>query len=139
MSPIYGKKINHCSAYGDVQSIFENTQATPKREHAEVTHNLDHNLISPRTRTAMNNHDQILANLKVRASVLSSDWGSRDFLAPTLARRLRDFEFAQKKRRKLYGKSKQYGILSVYDFLSEVKTDVEWAELAAFNRSNCLP
>ncbi len=46
---------------------------------------------------------------------------------------------AQKKRRKKFGAARKFGILSLYDFLTAVREDVEWAEDAAFWRSNCLP
>lgn len=57
-------------------------------------------------------------------------------MAPTLARRIRDFQFAQEKRRKRYGDHRPWGILGLYDFLSAIRTDVEWAEDAAWRRAN---
>ena len=96
-------------------------------------------LITPRTRTQMIDHNQVVETLRERAAILSKDWVEDDNLAPSLARKLRDFEFAQKKRRKMFGKSRKWGILGLYDFLSAVRQDVEWAEDAGFRRSNCLP
>mmetsp|Transcript_951 Transcript_951/g.1658 ORF Transcript_951/g.1658 Transcript_951/m.1658 type:complete len:500 (-) Transcript_951:126-1625(-) len=98
-----------------------------------------HDLLTPRTRTAMSIHNDVLETIRERAAILSKDWADKDNLAPSLARRLRDFEFAQKKRRKMFGKTRKWGILGLYDFLSAVRQDVEWAEEAAFRRSNCLP
>jgi hypothetical protein len=98
-----------------------------------------HELLTPRTRTAMIIHNDVLETIRERAAILSKDWADKDNLAPSLARRLRDFEFAQKKRRKMLGKTRKWGILGMYDFLSAVRQDVEWAEEAAFRRSNCLP
>ena len=60
-------------------------------------------------------------------------------MAPNLARRLRDFEFAQKQRRKSFGISRKWGLLALYDFLAAVREDVEWVDDAAWRRANCLP
>lgn len=53
--------------------------------------------------------------------------------------RIRDFQFAQEKRRKKYGDEKPFGILGLYDFLSSIRIDVEWAEDAAQRRANGEP
>ena len=58
---------------------------------------------------------------------------------PALARRLRDFQFAREKRRMKYGNAKLWGILGLYDHLSGVKLDVEWAEDAAYRRKHKEP
>ena len=49
-------------------------------------------------------------------------------MAPALARRIRDFQFAQEKRRKKYGDERPWGILGLYDHLAAIRVDVEWAE-----------
>merc|ERR1712038_871569 len=59
--------------------------------------------------------------------------------APLLERRLRDFRFAQKKRREKYGKERPWGIIGLYDHLTGIRTDVEWAEDAAWRRDNNEP
>jgi len=110
-----------------------------KRDEDSVVIQSHCELISPRTRNAMVIHNDVVETIRERAGILSKDWTDRNNLAPTLARRLRDFEFAQKKRRRMFGKIKKWGILGFYDFLSEVRQDVEWAEDAAFRRTNCLP
>jgi membrane associated rhomboid family serine protease len=81
------------------------------------------------------NHDEI-SQLRLLAGKLSADWRSPDFMAPALARRIRDFQFAQEKRRKKYGDERPWGILGVYDHLSSIRVDVEWAEDAAWRRVN---
>jgi len=53
--------------------------------------------------------------------------------------RIRDFQFAQEKRRKKYGDERPWGILGLYDFLSSIRIDVEWAEDAANRRANGEP
>jgi len=59
--------------------------------------------------------------------------------SPALERRLRDFRFAQKKRREKYGDERPWGILGLYDYLAGVRTDVEWAEDAAWRREHDEP
>ncbi|GMH87879.1 hypothetical protein TL16_g10991, partial [Triparma laevis f. inornata] len=59
-----------------------------------------------------------------------------------LTRRLRDFNYAQHKRSSLYRNRETptpLGIFGLYDYLSGVRRDVEWAEDAAFRRNNHLP
>lgn len=59
--------------------------------------------------------------------------------SPALARRLRDFQFAQEKRRKKFGNEKPWGILGLYEHLAAVRADIEWAEDAACRRANGEP
>lgn len=73
------------------------------------------------------------------AGQISVDWRGPDLMAPTLARRLRDFQFARDKRRKKYGTAEPWGVLGLYEHLSRVKIDVEWAEDAAWRRTNKQP
>ncbi len=142
--------------YGNVNQILENgpsnsiTDVEPEPEllmysDAKLnteplpTEEIPGELITPRTREKMVDHNQVVETLRERAAILSKDWVKDDNLAPSLARKLRDFEFAQKKRRRMFGKSGQWGILGLYEFLCSVRQDVEWAEDAGFRRSNCLP
>ena len=60
-------------------------------------------------------------------------------LSPALHARLRDFNFAQNKRRENYGEDRPWGILGLYDHLSGIRLDVEWAEDAAWRRSKKEP
>jgi membrane associated rhomboid family serine protease len=53
--------------------------------------------------------------------------------------RIRDFQFAQEKRRKKYGDERPWGVLGLYDHLSSIRIDVEWAEDAARRRANGEP
>lgn len=87
-------------------------------------------LLSPKARKNMIDNDQDLFRLHKRASELSSDWINQNYCTPDLARRLRDFEFAQKKRYKLKGKAKKLGVKGLYHFLNYIKIDVEWAEVS---------
>jgi hypothetical protein len=83
--------------------------------------------------------EEDLARLRLLAGKLSADWKSSDFMAPALARRLRDFQFAQDKRRRKYGDERPWGILGLYDHLSAIRLDVEWAEDSAWRRANGEP
>lgn len=83
--------------------------------------------------------DEDIARLRLLAGKLSADWKSSDFMAPALARRLRDFQFAQDKRRRKYGDERPWGILGLYDHLSAIRLDVEWAEDSAWRRANGEP
>jgi hypothetical protein len=60
------------------------------------------------------------------AGQLSADWKAQDFMAPALARRIRDFQFAQDKRRRRYGDERPWGILGLYDHLAGIRIDVAW-------------
>lgn len=83
--------------------------------------------------------DKDLAQLRTTAGQLWSGWAGKRIIAPTIARRIRDFQFAQEKRRMKFGNERPWGILGLYDHLSAVRTDVEWAEIAACRRSNGEP
>jgi hypothetical protein len=49
-------------------------------------------------------------------------------LHPTLAQRVRDFRFAQRKRREKQGSQKPWGIFGLYQNLSDIRADIEWSE-----------
>ena len=78
------------------------------------------------------------AQLRQLAAKITPEW-SGEYMAPTLARRLRDFQFAQEKRRKKYGEDKPWGILGLYEHLASIRVDVAWAEDAAWRRANGQP
>jgi len=67
------------------------------------------------------------------------DWSNDETLSPALEQRLRDFQFAQRKRRETYGNERPYGILGLYDHLAGIRLDVEWAEDAAWRRGHKEP
>jgi hypothetical protein len=81
--------------------------------------------------------DQDLAKLRDVAGQLFDQWKGKS--SPELARRLRDFQFAQEKRRTKYGNEKPWGILGLYDHLAAVRADIQWAEDAACRRANGEP
>ena len=87
----------------------------------------------------MEHKEEDIAQLRLLAGKLNADWRGQDFMAPALARRMRDFQFAQEKRRKKYGDERPWGILGLYDHLAAIRADVEWAEDAACRRANGDP
>lgn len=87
----------------------------------------------------MEHREEDIAQLRLLAGKLNADWRGQDFMAPALARRIRDFQFAQEKRRKKYGDERPWGILGLYDHLAAIRADVEWAEDAARRRANGEP
>lgn len=87
----------------------------------------------------MLSREEDIAQLRLLAGKLSVDWKGQDFMAPALARRIRDFQFAQDKRRRKYGDERPWGILGLYDHLAAIRVDVEWAEDAAWRRANGEP
>jgi len=88
----------------------------------------------------MEHRETDIEQLRLFAGKLSADWKiPGGMAAPALARRIRDFQFAQEKRRKKYGNERPWGILGLYDHLSSIRTDVEWAEDAARRRANGEP
>ena len=60
-------------------------------------------------------------------------------LSPELQRRVLDFRLAQQKRRAKDGDHKCWGIFGMYNHLSNVRIDLEWAEDAAWRRQNKAP
>ena len=87
----------------------------------------------------MEEREDEIAQLRLLAGKLNADWGAVDFMAPALARRIRDFQFAQEKRRKKYGHERPWGILGLYDHLTSIRVDIEWAEDGARRRANGQP
>jgi hypothetical protein len=88
-------------------------------------------LIVPPRRDA----SQLIKHLNNRNEVSDQD----EKINPTLMRRLRDFSFAQQKRRETYGEKTPWGIIGLYDHLTGIRTDIEWAEDAAWRRENNEP
>ena len=60
-------------------------------------------------------------------------------LPVALERRVRDFKFAQSKRKERHGEKKHWGIFGLYVHLSDIRADLEWAEDAAWRRQRGKP
>lgn len=80
--------------------------------------------------------DQLMRHLNSRNDANASD---EEKISPALKRRLRDFAFAQQKRRETYGEKNPWGIIGLYDHLTGIRTDIEWAEDAAWRREHDEP
>jgi len=108
--------------------------------------------------TARDRAEDEAATLRLLAHELNREWGEeadREIddqlqdgsaasgqpltISPSLERRLRDFRFAQGKRRERYGNERPWGILGLYDHLLGVRIDVEWSEDAAWRREHREP
>jgi len=59
-------------------------------------------------------------------------------LSPDLRRRLREFRFAQGRRRAKFN-TKPYGIAGMYTNLSDIRMDLRWAEDTSWRRERNLP
>jgi len=82
---------------------------------------------------------EIMMRLLTQQLRRGGDWANDETLSPALEQRLRDFQFAQRKRRETYGNERPYGILGLYDHLAGIRLDVEWAEDAAWRRGHKEP
>ena len=113
---------------GDSQDIIINSRVSNRKfiVPSDIHPNMEH-------------RDEDIAQLRLLAGRLNADWGGGDIMTPALARRIRDFQFAQEKRRKKYGDERPWGILGLYDHLAAIRVDVEWAEDAAWRRANGEP
>lgn len=76
---------------------------------------------------------------RVLAGQLRREWLSKEIENESLQRRMRDFHFAQQKRLEKYGHTRPWGILGLYEHLSAIRNDLEWAEDAAWRRENTEP
>jgi membrane associated rhomboid family serine protease len=86
--------------------------------------------------------DAIAAPRKYSLSELVNSLGNGTdmrSLPSELQRRARDFRLAQQKRLETHGEPKRYGIFGMYAHLASVRVDLEWAEDAAWRRSNGEP
>eukprot|EP00591_Stephanopyxis_turris_P007374 CAMPEP_0195507798 /NCGR_PEP_ID=MMETSP0794_2-20130614/1168_1 /TAXON_ID=515487 /ORGANISM="Stephanopyxis turris, Strain CCMP 815" /LENGTH=447 /DNA_ID=CAMNT_0040634591 /DNA_START=194 /DNA_END=1534 /DNA_ORIENTATION=+ len=77
--------------------------------------------------------------MRLLAGQLNREWRRTSLQSSALERRLRDFQFAQNKRRESYGNERPWGILGLYDHLASIRIDLEWAEDAAWRRENLEP
>mmetsp|Transcript_10271 Transcript_10271/g.11796 ORF Transcript_10271/g.11796 Transcript_10271/m.11796 type:complete len:598 (+) Transcript_10271:147-1940(+) len=110
------------------KEIHENSFIMPSDIHPTMEEN-----------PTMEEKEDEIAHLRLLAGKLNADWMGADFMAPALARRIRDFQFAQEKRRRKYGHERPWGILGLYEHLASIRVDVEWAEDGAWRRANGQP
>lgn len=82
---------------------------------------------------------QDLLNIQNIAGKISVNWKGSKLVAPSVARRFVDFQFARMKRKEQLGSASPWGVLGLYEYLASVRTDVDWAEQAAKRRANGEP
>jgi len=80
-----------------------------------------------------------LLNIQTIAGKISVDWKGSKLVAPSVARRFVDFQFARMKRKESVGTASPWGVLGLYEYLASVRTDADWAEQAAKRRANGEP
>ena len=113
-----------------------------KNHHATLVRPTSSNVAHIHVNTNNNKRSQskLLVRHLTRAAILSQDDDEQVAeMSPALKRRLRDFRFAQRKRRERYGEQNPWGIIGLYDHLTGIRTDIEWAEDAAWRRENDHP
>ena len=89
------------------------------------------------------NHNDLFAgtdsNIAELVDVLRSRIGDDlSELSPRIRRRVKDFDFAQKERSRRQG-FQSSGIISLFSNLSDIRSDLRWAEDAAWRRENGMP
>jgi membrane associated rhomboid family serine protease len=70
--------------------------------------------------------------------VLRTNVGSLPNLNPRLGRRVKDFQFAQSERSNRYA-IRPFGFVALFANLSDIRSDLRWAEDAAWRRENGKP
>ena len=85
------------------------------------------------TRSTNNSKTRKAPRYSISELVASLDDKSGN-ISPELERRVRDFKFAQNKRREKHGDQRTWGIFGLYAHLSDIRADLEWAEDAAWRR-----
>ena len=124
----------------DSKKRYKDERLPNDNQHDKIANSRKSSFIMPSDiHPRMEEKEDDIAQLRLLAGKLNADWGAVDFMAPALARRIRDFQFAQEKRRKKYGQEKPWGILGLYDHLTAIRVDIEWAEDAASRRANGQP
>jgi membrane associated rhomboid family serine protease len=89
-----------------------------------------------RATTPRSTNNELIRHLNRSELILNK---ADDEMSPALIRRLRDFAFAQQKRTETYGERNPWGIIGLYDHLTGIRTDIEWAEDAAWRREQSEP
>lgn len=119
------------------ESHYDEYSAFPSHEHGAAPVGGTHDIAAHDISSEPPPRHELMRHL-TRAELMNQPGAPKD-ISPALARRLRDFRFAQKKRKERYGKQSPFGIIGLYDHLSGIRTDVEWAEDAAWRRENEEP
>lgn len=107
--------------------------------HVHVTEEPMYDDISNRINLNSREQSKLLVRHITRTAISGEHEDMGGDMSPALKRRLRDFRFAQRKRRERYGVQSPWGIIGLYDHLTGIRTDIEWAEDAAWRRENDQP
>jgi len=126
---------------GQFDNFEEDQREAPSKLPTVQLHHHENNTITHRQhdkqQQQQSHRNQLMRHLNSRNDVPADD--DEDKISPALKRRLRDFAFAQQKRRETYGEKNPWGIIGLYDHLTGIRTDIEWAEDAAWRRENNEP
>ena len=112
----------------------------PQRQYSQSSRRSASSSSSSHNKSNGNNHPMAYRRYTVQELIQSMEHGVVD-LPPALERRVRDFKFAQQKRRERSGGNEQrhWGIFGLYAHLSDIRADLEWAEDAAWRRQRSEP
>ena len=112
----------------------------PQRQHSQSSRRSASSSSSSHNKSNGNNNPMAYRRYTVQELIQSMEHGVVD-LPPALERRVRDFKFAQQKRRERSGGNEQrhWGIFGLYAHLSDIRADLEWAEDAAWRRQRSEP
>jgi membrane associated rhomboid family serine protease len=115
------------------------TSSSTNKDRRKVSNNNNNNN-SRKSRSDSNSNNKRESSQKITIKELIALLDdSSENLPPALERRIRDFKFAQSKRRERHGEQKPFGIFGLYAHLSDIRSDLEWAEDAAWRRQNGHP
>jgi membrane associated rhomboid family serine protease len=120
-------------------SLTSASTSGPQRAHSQSSRRSSSSS-SCHTNHNSTNNPMAYRRYTVQELIQSMEHGVVD-LPPALERRVRDFKFAQQKRRERSGGNEQrhWGIFGLYAHLSDIRADLEWAEDAAWRRQRSEP
>lgn len=116
-------------------TLTDATQTTPRLERGQAAFR-SRSTSSTGSGSSSGNYQRY--SIKELIQHLGQDESTTD-LPPALERRVRDFKFAQGKRRDRHGDHHAWGIFGLYAHLSDIRADLEWAEDAAWRRQRGEP
>jgi membrane associated rhomboid family serine protease len=113
--------------------------ATSRLKRFATRFSMSTNKDKVRLKSKSRSKPKLVRNLTQAAIFSSNEDDSNVEMSTALRRRLRDFRFAQSERKDKYGEVNPWGIFGLYDHLTGIRTDIEWAEDAAYRRENDQP
>jgi membrane associated rhomboid family serine protease len=126
--------------YQKRQASNTTAETTPMEASVELNRRKSQQAVDSPSDTASSSLGSSVRHYSVSELVASLGAVDNDVdLPPALERRVRDFRFAQAKRRERHGDQKPWGIYGLYAHLSDIRADLEWAEDAAWRRQRGQP